>query len=288
VQVEDVPRIRLAAGRPAHEQGYLPVRPGVLCQVVVDDERVLPTIAEVLAHRAACERRDVLERGRIGRPGDDDDGVIEGAMLFERRDDLRDRGLLLSDRDVDAGQILALLIDDRVDRDRGLAGLPVADDELALAAPDRGHRVDRLDPGLYRRVDVLPGDDPRRDDVDAPRLLRRDRALAVDRPPQGIDDAADERLADRHRRDPSGRTDLVALFDLLILAQDDRADRVLLEVEGEAEHVVSEVEQLARHAAGETVDARDAVAHLDDRTDVGRFRLAFEPADLRLDDVGDL
>ena len=34
----------------------------------------------------------------------------------------------------------------------GFARLPVADDQLALAAPDRDHRVDRLDAGLHRRV----------------------------------------------------------------------------------------------------------------------------------------
>jgi hypothetical protein len=37
-------------------------------------------------------------------------------------------------------------------RRRGLAGLAVADDQLALAAADRDHRVDRLDAGLQRLV----------------------------------------------------------------------------------------------------------------------------------------
>ena len=35
-------------------------------------------------------------------------------------------------------------------RDRGLAGLAVADDQLALAAADRDHRVDGLEAGLHR------------------------------------------------------------------------------------------------------------------------------------------
>src|SRR5439155_26803282 len=112
------------------------------------------------------ERCDVLERRRVGGAGNDDDRVIHGAVLLERRDDLRDRRLLLTDRDVDAGDPLALLVDDRVDRDGALPGLAVADDELALPPTDRRQRVDRLDAGLQRRVDVLPGDDPGRDDVD--------------------------------------------------------------------------------------------------------------------------
>src|SRR4029077_10170383 len=98
----------------------------------------------------------------------DDDRVLHRPVLLERRDDLRDRGLLLSDRDVDADEVLALLVDDRVDRDGGLAGLAIADDQLALAPADRRDRVDHLDPGLDWRVDVLPRDDPGRDDVDGP------------------------------------------------------------------------------------------------------------------------
>ena len=56
-----------------------------------------------------------------------------------------DRRALLADGDVDAADLLLRvaglpvvpLVDDRVQRDRGLAGLPVADDQLALAAADR-------------------------------------------------------------------------------------------------------------------------------------------------------
>ena len=67
----------------------------------------------------------------------------------------RDGRPLLADGDVDADQVLALLVDDGVDGDGRLAGLPVADDQLALTAADRDHRVDGLDAGLDRRVHVL-------------------------------------------------------------------------------------------------------------------------------------
>src|SRR5207302_10534061 len=40
-----------------------------------------------------------------------------------------------ADGDVNADHVLALLVDDGVDRDRGLAGLAVADDQLALPLP---------------------------------------------------------------------------------------------------------------------------------------------------------
>ena len=77
----------------------------------------------------------------------------------------RDVRLLLADRDVDAnradgspalpsfGLVDARLVDDRVDGDGRLAGGAVADDQLALAAADRNHRVDRHDAGLHRLAD---------------------------------------------------------------------------------------------------------------------------------------
>ena len=56
VQVEDVTRVGLAAGRPPQQQRHLAVGVRVLGEVVVDAERVLAVVEEVLAHRAACVR----------------------------------------------------------------------------------------------------------------------------------------------------------------------------------------------------------------------------------------
>ena len=181
VQVEDVTRVRLAARRAPQQQRQLAVRLGLLREVVVHDERGLAVVHPVLAHRAAGVRREVLEHRFVGRGGVDDDGVLHRAVLLEGRDGLRDRRALLADGDVDALHALAALVQDRVDRDRGLAGLAVADDELALAPADRGHRVDGLDPGLQRLVHRLAADDAGRLDLEPAHLGARDRALAVDR-----------------------------------------------------------------------------------------------------------
>ena len=72
---------------------------------------------------------------------------------------LHDRRHALADRDVDGDEVRVLVVDDRVDRDRRLAGLAVADDQLALAAADRDHRVDRLEAGLHRLLHRLALDD---------------------------------------------------------------------------------------------------------------------------------
>ncbi len=83
VEVEHVARIRLAARRTAQQQRDLAVRPGLLGQVVIDDQGVLAAVAEVLAHRAARVRGDVLHRRRFGRRGGDDDRVRHRAGFFE-------------------------------------------------------------------------------------------------------------------------------------------------------------------------------------------------------------
>jgi hypothetical protein len=61
VQVEDVAGIGLAAGRAAQQERELAVGDGMLGEVVVDEERVLAVVAEVLAHRAAGVGRDELQ-----------------------------------------------------------------------------------------------------------------------------------------------------------------------------------------------------------------------------------
>src|SRR5687767_2787367 len=118
-------------------------------------------VTEMLAHRATGIRRNELQRRRFGCGRRDDDGVVHRAGLAEPIDDLRDGRALLSDSDINADDVAALLIDDRVDSDSGLAGLAVADDQLALAAPDGNHAVDRLQTGLKRFFHRLARDDAR-------------------------------------------------------------------------------------------------------------------------------
>ena len=244
-------------------------------------------VHEVLAHRAARVRRDVLQRRRVRRGGRDDDRVLHRAVLLERLDDLRDRRVLLPDRDVDADDVLALLVDDRVERDGRLAGLAVADDELALAAADRDHRVDRLDAGLHRLLDGHAVDDAGREALDGVELLRGDRPLAVQRDAERVHDAADERVPDGHGHDALRALGRVAFLHVARLAHEDAADVRLLEVQREAEDVVRKRDELAGHGLVEPVDERDAVADRDDRADLVDVHALRDARELGLDELGD-
>ncbi len=240
----------------------------MLGEVVVDDEGVLAGVAEVLAHRGCGEGSEVLHRRGLGRGGGDDDGVGHRAVLFERLDDLRDGGALLPDGAVDADQVVLRGVDDGVERDGGLAGLAVADEELALAAADGDHRVDGLDAGGHGLAYGLAVDDAGSEPLDGQELVGVDGALVVDGLAERVDDAADHGFADGHGHDLAGALDGVAFADLGVVAEEHGADLVFVEVHGEAGYAVGKLDELAGHDLVQAVDARDTVAEGDDGADL--------------------
>ena len=200
--------------------------------------------------------------------------VLERAGVAELLDHGGDGRALLADGHIDADDAGALLIDDRVHRDGRLAGAAVADDQLALTAADRDHRVDGLDPGLQRLLHRLAHDDARRHHLDLAGRARLDRAAAVHRPAQGVDHPAEHRGAGRHLEQTAGATDFVALLELEVVAHDRGAHVVLFQVEHQPRHRVAglrrgELEHLARDSRLETVNPGDAVPHLENGADLG-------------------
>ena len=65
MEVEDVARIGFTTGRTAEQQGDLTVGPGLLGQVIEDDEGILAAVPEVLAHGAAGVGGDELHGGGV-------------------------------------------------------------------------------------------------------------------------------------------------------------------------------------------------------------------------------
>ena len=145
MQIEHVAWIGFAARRTAQQQRHLAVCDGLLGKVIIDDDGMHSVVAEIFTHGATGKRRQVLHRRRIGSGRRDNDRIVERALLLEHLHELRDGRALLANRNIDAIELDLLvrlrierfLIEDRVERDRGLAGLTVADDQLTLAATDR-------------------------------------------------------------------------------------------------------------------------------------------------------
>jgi hypothetical protein len=267
VEVEDVARVRLASRRASQEERHGAVRLGLLGQVVEDDEDVHALVHPVLADGRAGVGGEVLEARGVGCRGGDDGRVLHRARLLEGAPHAGDGGALLTDGDVDAAHLLVrvagvpelLLVDDRVDRDRRLAGLSVSDDELALATADRRHGVHGLEPRLQRLMDRLALDDGRSLELERAALVALDGTEAVDGDSEGVDDPAEEGVTDRHGEDLPGALDLLALLDARELAEDDDADLVHVQVEGKSQRAVLELEELVGHGRRQTFDVGDAV-----------------------------
>ena len=219
--------------------------------------------------------------------GGDDDAVAQGVGFLERAHDLRDGRLLLPDGVVDADDAGVLLVQDGVEGDGGLAGLAVADDELALAAADRHHAVDGLEAGLHRLAHRLAVDDAGRQALDRREGLGEDRALAVDGLAERVHDAAEHLFADRHRDDAPGALDRVAFLDGAVFAEQHGAHAVFFEVQRDAEDAVRELEHLAGHGPLAAVHARDAVAEGDDGAHFRDVDIDGKSANLLADDLGD-
>jgi hypothetical protein len=143
MQVEDVAWIGLAARRAAQQQREFAVCLGMFGEVVVDDQRVVARAHPALGERTPGEWREVLQAGERASLGDHDGGMRHGAMRFEQGDRLRRFGAALADQHQHAANALVLLVDDRVQRQRALAGALVSNQQLALAAADRQQCVDQ-------------------------------------------------------------------------------------------------------------------------------------------------
>ena len=155
MQIENVAGVGLTSRGTANQQRERTVRDSVLGQVIVDDQDVLALVHEVFTHGAACVGGDILQRRQLGRGGTDD-GCVRHSAVFLKILDQRCHGrALLTDGNIDAQNVLALLVDDGIGGNDGLAGLAVTDDKLTLAAANRNHRVDGLNAGLQRLLDGL-------------------------------------------------------------------------------------------------------------------------------------
>ncbi len=111
-------------------------------------------------------------------------------MLFEFSHHRRHRRRFLADRYIDTFNAGAFLIDNRIDRDRCFANLPVADDQLSLAATNRHHSVNRLESDLNRLINRLSCDNAGSDLLNRVGHLRLNRTLAIDWITQGVDHTA--------------------------------------------------------------------------------------------------
>src|SRR5699024_2712442 len=123
--------------------------------------------------------------------------------------------------------------------DGGLAGLAVTNDQLALPATDRRHRVDRLQAGLHRLTDLLAVHHAGGLQLQGTPLVDvGDLTETVDRVAHRVHDTAEVAVADRHRQHVAGALDGGALLDALGVTEHHDTDVPGVEVQCDAEGAV--------------------------------------------------
>ena len=186
-----------------------------------------------------------------------------------------DGGTLLTNGVVNTDQVVALIVDDGVERNRGLAGLAVANDQLALPSPDGNHAVNGLQSRGHGLAYRLAGNYTRSQTFQSNELIGRDGALVVNRLPHRIDHPANQSITDRHAHDAAGSLNLVAFLDFRIFAKQHHTNLVLFQVHGDSGNAVGERQQFTGHDFIQAIDASDTVAERDDGADFIHRDLGF-------------
>src|SRR5207248_3206209 len=199
MQVEDITWIGFTSWGTANDQRNVAVSFRVFGQVIIDDEGVTSALHDLFAHGASGIRREVLQRCRFRSSRHDDDGMLHRAVLFQ--DGLRagNGRVFLTDRYIDADQVLALLINNGIDSDSCLTRLAVTDNQFALATTNGNHAVDSLDTRLYRRIHRLACNHTRGHTLYRAKFIGNNRPSVVEWLAQGIYHAANQCVAYRYR-----------------------------------------------------------------------------------------
>ena len=281
MQIKDVTRIRLTAGRPLQHQRHLPVSHRVLGKIIIHDQRVHVVVHEPLTHRCTGERRKILVGRRITRRGSHHDRVLQGPGRFQISDHLGHVGALLAHGHVNAVEraeslnALVLLVDagvvdDRVNGHGRLAGLAVTNDQLTLATANRDHCIHGHNTRLHRLANRLPVHDSRGNFFHRIRLGVFDLALLriINRLAQCIHHAAQQAFAHGHGKQLAGGAHLGALVNARVIAQDHRAHLGFLEVQRQPADSTAEIQPLVHHRAGEALDLRHAITNLAHHTHI--------------------
>ena len=286
MQVEHVAGVGLASGRSLEQQGKLAVSGGLLAEVVVYYQDVLALVHEVFAHGRARIGRDIEHRRGRGCACRNYDGIVHCAEAAQLFNDSRDGGLLLTYGNIDADDVLILLVYYSVQRDGGLAGLTVADNKLALAAADGHERIDRLEARLHGNGHGLSGQHTGRGAFNGSEPFVFNGPLAVDGIAHCIDNTPYHTLANRDFDYTSGTADTVALLKVAEGSEQNDAHVILFKVLYHALESALELEHLTRHNVGKAGYAAYTVTKSNHLTGLEYVDVAVDLLKLILDAFG--
>ena len=266
MQVEHVAGIGFTAGRTAQDKRHFTVCHSLFAKVVEHHQGMTSGVAEILPDGGAGKGRIILQGGRICSRCRHHDGIVHRSLFPQRLHDGSHGGALLPHCDIDTVHRIALeialaLVDYGVQGYGRLAGLPVADNELSLAASNGNH-------GVYCLEACLQGLMHRLTEYHSGSLafqrhaysLALHLAQTIERGAYRIHYASHQAFSDIDSCNTPKPSDPHVFFHLVGGAQQDCSDAVFLEVHDDSLDAAVEFQQFAGFGLGQAVYTGHTVA----------------------------
>ena len=249
-------------------------------------------VAEIFAHGAASEGRQILHWRWVRGRGGDNDGIFQRAIVFENLHKLRNGRTFLAARHIDAIELVffwasnvdGFLIQDRVKNNSGFAGLAVTDHQFTLATTNRNKCVNGLEASGHGFIHRFARNNARRFNVHAHHLFRLDRTFAVDRISQCVNHAAKKFFTHRHFNNGAGAFDHVAFFNIAVSAKNNHTDIIGFKVQRHAFNAAGKFNHFASLHIIQPVNAGNAVTHRQNSADFSNISILAEVFDLLFED----
>ena len=168
--IEDIRRISISSGNLSGEKTDLSVYVCMTLQIIEYNQHVFSLHHIILCNGSChigcqeqCRRKVIIQCCQ-------NNGIIHSSTFLKLLIDSFYIFLDLSDGNIDADHIFALLVCNGIQSDLGLTGLFVTDNQLTLAFTDRVDQIDPGDPGLERTADFSAVHDGDRLILDRDRL----------------------------------------------------------------------------------------------------------------------
>ncbi len=261
MQVENVTWVCFTTWRTFQQQGNLTVCPGLLGQIIKDDQSVFAAIQEVLTHRTTSVWSQELHCCRIGCTSGNDDGVIHSVVFFQLANNVRNRRLLLTYGNVDTLNARTFLVDDGVNGKSSLTSLTVTNDQLTLTTTDWYHGINSLVTGLHWLVYALTCNYTRSNALNRCTSLRFNWTFTVNRGTQSVDYTTQQGFAYRYFQNTASTLGSLAFSQTFVFTQNNRAYRVAFQVHRQAVYTAFKFNHLTVHGVGKTVDTNDTVGY---------------------------
>ena len=181
----------------------------------------------------------------------------------------------MADSYINADNAQALLVDDGINCNSGLAGATVADDQLTLATSDGNQCVDTFNTSLQRGINGFTICDTMCRGFNRTVFSCNDFAFAVDRSADSANYTTQQAFAYRNFHDAAGTANYVAFLNLGFAAHQYDTNGVRVQVQNHAGYVVGQFYQFASHCVFHTDNGCDAVTDLLNDTNLFEISVHF-------------